>query len=438
MTDKVMPPTNIGAEQALLGACLIRPVAVDEVADIVAAEDFYRTAHSLIFTAILAVRDGGTAVDPVSVLAELERTGALVQAGGGPYLHTLMETVPTAINAAYYAETVAAIAVRRRLLEAGQRAIQLADTPGDIGEILERARSAFDGVAEQVRTGGDASVIGDLAESALLRYATPATAGLSTPWADLTAQFNGGLRPGTLTVVGARPGQGKSIFGSNLCVHTAQHGLGALFISLEMPEAEVTDRAVSSLSAVTYSRILRHDLEDDHWGRVQVAVDKLSGIPLRIVDKPYLTLTAIRSLARNAAKTIEGLALLVVDYIQLMAPADSRVPREQQVAAMSRGLKLLAKELMVPVVALAQLNRAGAGRADKTPTLTDLRESGQLEADADHVLLLHLPDEEARMGELDVYVAKNRGGPTGKTTLMWAPHCQSIRGFAREDVGWTA
>jgi replicative DNA helicase len=204
-----------------------------------------------------------------------------------------------------------------------------------------------------------------------------------------------------------------------------------------MPEAEVADRVVSSMSQVTYSRILRHDLADDDWGRVQVAVDKLAGIPLRIVDKPYLTLAAIRSLARAEAKTTQGLSLLVVDYIQLIAPADARAPREQQVAAMSRGLKLLAKELKVPVVALAQLNRAGASRSDKTPTLTDLRESGQLEADADHVLLLHLPDVDTRMGELDVYVAKNRGGPTCCTTLLWAPHYQAIRGYARgEAPGW--
>lgn len=431
MTDD-LPPHNLEAEQALLGACLIGKTATDDVSSIVSPEDFYRPAHTHIFAAVLAVRENGTEVDPVSVLAELARVKTLVQAGGGTYLHTLMETVPTATNAAFYAEQVAECAVRRRLLETGQRAQQLALTGGDTAEIVERVRQAFEDVADKARTGAEASTIGDLAEAALIRYSSPVTAGLPTPWVDINGTLNGGLRPGTLTVIGARPGNGKSIAGAQLCLNAAQHGFGALLVSLEMPEAELADRLLSSMSSTSYSKILRHDLEDADWGRVQVAVDKLSELPLRIVDKPYLTLAAVRSLARSTARTETGLGLLVLDYIQLMAPADTKSPREQQVAAISRGLKLLAKELRVPVVALAQLNRAGAARADKTPTVTDLRESGSLEQDADHVFLLHIPEEEERMGEIDMYVAKNRGGPTNRVTLAWAPHFQSIRCLAPE------
>ncbi len=433
MTDP-LPSHDLDAERALLGACLVSSEAVDQVSDVVTTDDFYREAHALVFASVLTVHDTGQRVDALTVKAELERAGTLVRVGGAPYLHTLMESVPTAANAGFYAEKVNDCSTRRRLLAAGQRAVQLASSAGDAADVVERARSAFDAITDQAKTGTETSAIGDLAADALIRYGSPAVSGLRTPWSDLNAQLNGGLRPGTLTVVGARPGQGKSIVGANMCLHAAQDGKGALLVSLEMPEAEVTDRVVSSLSGVTYSRILRHDLDDSDWQRVQSAVDKLSGLPLRIVDKPYLTLAAIRGLARNSARASHGLALLVVDYIQLMAPADSRAPREQQVAAMSRGLKLLAKELSVPVVALAQLNRAGAARADKTPTLTDLRESGQIEADADHVLLLHLPDEDTRIGEIDVHVAKNRGGPTCRVTLVWAPHYQVIRCYAPEEA----
>ena len=426
-----MPPCNLEAEQALLGACLILPAAVDDVADVVTVADFYRAAHGHVFAAALAVRNSGAVVDPVSVLAELGRAGTLVKAGGGPYLHTLMDSVPTATNAGFYAEQVADCAVRRRLLEAGQRAVQLANTAGDAAELVERARVTFDGVDASQRAASGTSDIGDLAADALIRYSSPVVGGLPTPWTDLNHMLNGGLRPGTLTVIGARPGSGKSIAGAQMCLHAAQRGQTALLVSLEMPEAELTDRLVSSLSATSYSRILSHNLEDSDWGRVQVAVDKLADLPLRITDKPYLTLAGIRQLARAAYRSAQGLALLVVDYIQLMSPADSKMPREQQVAAMSRGLNLLAKELKIAVVALAQLNRAGASRSDKTPTLTDLRESGSLEQDADHALLLHIPDDEARMGEIDMHVAKNRGGPTNTVTLAWAPHFQSIRCLAR-------
>lgn len=431
MTDDELPPHDIDAEKALLGACLIQASVVDDVADVVTAEDFYRPAHGLLFGAVLAVRDSGRAADAVTVLAELGRSGHLVQVGGGPYLHTLMESVPTATNAGFYAEQVADKAVRRRLLEAGSRAKQLAFAGGDTAEIVERVREAIEGVSDKTRSGAEMSVIGDLAADALLRYNAPVVSGLPTPWSDLNGCLNGGLRPGTLTVIGARPGSGKSIAGMQCCIHAAQSGLSALLISLEMPEAELTDRVVSSMSATSYSRILRHELEESDWSRIQLVVDKLSDLPLRIVDKPYLTLAAIRGIARSVARTAQGLALLVVDYIQLMAPADTKASREQQVAAMSRGLKLLAKELMIPVVALAQLNRAGAARSDKKPTLTDLRESGSIEQDADHVLLLHIPDDEERMGEIDMLVAKNRGGPTNTVTLAWAPHYQQIRSLAR-------
>jgi replicative DNA helicase len=429
------PPANLDAEQALLGACLLSERALDEAAEVVHADDFYRGAHGVIFTAALALSSRGEPVDPVTVAGQLDRDGQLLRVGGGPYLHTLMESVPTAANATWYAEQVADAAVRRRLLEVSERAAQRAHAPGgDALEALERVRADLDGVADTARAGTDGSDIETLAADALVRYGSAQVAGLATPWHDLNVCLNGGLRPGTLTVVGARPGMGKSIMVSNLCVHVALGGLGAQFVSLEMPENEVTDRIVSSLAAVSYSRILSRKLEDSDWARIETAVDKLGDLPLRIVDQPYVTLTGIRSLARSFSRKPAGLGVLVVDYLQLMQPGDTRMPRQEQVAAMSRGLKLLAKELEVPVVIAAQLNRGSEQRTDKKPTLSDLRESGAIEQDADHVMLLHRDDsDEARIGEIDVLLAKNRGGPLATITLCWAPHYQTIRSMARED-----
>ena len=427
-----LPPANHGAEQALLGAVLLSEQALDEVAELVTVDDFYRPSHGWVFQAALDLSGRGEPVDPVTVAAQLDRDGRLVKAGGGPYLLTLIEACPTAANVAYYAEQVAAVALRRRLLEAAQLAAQRAVSAGDPDEAIERVRADLDALADRARVV-DGSDIGVLAADAVVRYGSAQVPGLATPWHDLNAFLNGGLRPSTLTVIGARPGIGKSVMGVGLCLHVAQIGQGALFISLEMPEAEVTDRAISALANVSYSRILSRSLEDMDWERVETAVDKLAGLALRVVDKPYMTLAAIRSLARGFARTDPGLGVLVIDYLQLMQPADARVPRQEQVAGMSRGLKLLAKELQVPVVALAQVNRGAESRTDKRPSMAELRESGAIEQDADHVLLLHRDDQdETRIGEIDVLLTKNRGGGTGTITLGWAPHFQQIRSLARE------
>lgn len=433
MTDEGQPPQNLEAEAALLGACLLAPEAIDAATDVVTDADFYRPAHGQILAAAVHVRDSGVQPDALTIAAELTRRGELVRLGGLPYLHTLMERVPTTVNAGWYAEQIRDAAIRRRVMAAGQRAAQLASVPGDAEEILERARASFDMVAEDVRAGVETAAIDDLGLAALLRYGAENIDALGTPWHDLDACLNGGLRPGTLTVIGARPGVGKSVMAGNLCTYAAQGGTGSLFISLEMPREEVTDRIISALARVHYSNILRRKLTDQDMDRVQNAVDKLEGLPLHVMDQPYITLTRIRSLARTTARAPYGLGLLVVDYLQLIQPSDTRVSRQEQVAGFSRGLKLLAKELRIPVVALAQLNRGPEQRSDRKPTLSDLRESGGIEQDADTVILLHRPDaDDPRAGELDAILAKNRGGSTSTVTLAWAPHHQQVQSMAAD------
>jgi replicative DNA helicase len=363
----------------------------------------------------------GQPVDPVTVAAELSRRGELIRLGGAPYLLTLIESVPVTANAGHYAEIVADLAVRRALAEAATRIGQLAHIDHrDAAELVERSRLELDQIANASRRDLALRTGAEIADTAIERYQKPASPSVATGWTDIDRALNGGLRPGTLTIIAARPSVGKSMIGLNLPVYVAQHGGGALVVSLEMTEAELTDRIVSALGRVELARLTECKLSADDWRRVESAATELRGLPVRIVDNPRMTLTRIASLARDCQRSSIGLAVLVIDYLTLVTPADAKVPRQEQVAAISRGLKLMAKELGVPVVALAQVNRGPEQRADKRPTLSDLRESGAIEADADAVWFLHHdPDQEH---ELEVNIAKNRHGRRATISLAWSPY----------------
>lgn len=430
MTDDTgLPPSDLNAERSLLGACLSGGTALDEAVEQLRPEDFYRPAHGELFAAMVAMRDTSREVDPITLADHLGNR--LIKLGGAPYLADLLGSVVVATNAGYHAEIIAGKAIRRRLLEAGQRAQQLAHTAGDPAEVVERARAALDAVAADARGDVRAEDIDDLLDRALDRYSAAAPPALATGLVDLDDLMGGGLRPGTLTVIGARPGVGKSVVGCCVPTYAAIHGHGALIVSLEMPAAELTDRVVANLGSVNLDRLTRHTLDDRDWGAVESAARRLRGLPLAVVDEPHLGLTGIRSLARDRARTARGLALIVVDYLGLVRPADPRLPRQEQVAGISRGLKLLAKELHVPVLALHQLNRQSEMRSGRRPVLSDLRESGAVEQDADAVWLLHRDDaDEERRFELEVHVAKNRHGRTGSVFLQWMPQYARV-GSAR-------
>jgi replicative DNA helicase len=437
--DLRQPPHDLAAEQSTLGGMLLSRDAIPDVVESLAGpQDFYRPTHQTLYEVILDLYGRGEPADPVMVSAELNRRGMLNRLGGAPYLHTLIETVPTATNAAYYAEIVAEKAILRRLVEAGTRIVQLGyhgAEQGDAVEVVEKSRASLDAVALVARGGTKAAEIDTLAEAALVRYANPAPAGVATGFHDLDAVIGGGLRPGTLTVIGARPGTGKTVVGTCIALNAARRGTGALFVSLEMTEDELTDRVLANLGSIRLNRLIAHQLSDVDWSMLQEAIDRMQGMPLAIVDNPHLGLVGIRSLARDRLRTARGLGLLVVDYLSLMAPADPKAPRHEQVAAMSRGLKLLAKELAVPVVALHQLNRNPEGRQDRRPSMSDLRESGAVEQDADNVWLLHRTDltnrDDPRAGEIDVIVAKNRQGAAGVVTESWVPHYARVSSLAR-------
>jgi replicative DNA helicase len=424
------PPQDLAAERAVLGAMMRSADAVADVAELLDDAELYQPAHQAIYRAILAVHRDGIVPDPVAVSDKLAQRGELTHTGGDKYLLDLYAGVNIARNAEYYAEIISGKASLRRLAAAAQRITHLAHSGAggaELDEVLDQARAAVDAATAGYRNRrhDEGTNIGDLALAALDRYAQPQPPGLATGWADLDDMLSGGIRPGNLAVVGARPSIGKSVLGINLAVTAARTGTGALFASLEMHRDEVMDRIFASLAAIELDNLTSHKLSDDDWARVQYWAVQLQEVPLRIEDTPELSLARLRALARDRTRHPAGLGLVVADYLQLMRPTDSRAHRQEQVAELSRGLKLLAKELAVPVVALAQLNRKVEDRADKRPGLSDLRESGAIEQDSDIVMLMW--DDPDRVGERQVNVAKNRQGRTGDVRLSWSPHYARMR-----------
>lgn len=433
MTE-MLPPQDERAEKAVLGSMLLSAQAVSDVAEVLTAEDFYRGAHAEVFKAALAVAQAGEPVDAVTLGDELQKRGLLAKVGGAPYLLTLVQDVPTAANASYYADIVAGKALQRRVVEAGQRLTQFGYAGADeADDLVDRARAEVDKLVG-TRGASDVFELSELIPAHLDELQQPIKPGYPTGFVDLDTILGGGFHPGTLTVVGARPGLGKSILALRFAAHVASKGFGSMVFSLEMSRSELMGRFFAAEARVELSNLHQHHLSDDDWRRVNEAAARAREWPLAVSDSPRIGVTGIASQARDRTRTVRGLALVVVDYLQLVAPADAKASREQQIAGISRGLKLLARELQVPVVAAAQVNRGPEQRSDRKPVLSDLRESGAIEADADTVLLLHdNPGDKTKDGKLEVIVAKNRHGPKGSVELGWAPYYATAQNLARYD-----
>jgi replicative DNA helicase len=422
--DAREPRHDIRAEMALLGACLTSRDALDTAIEAVTPADFYRPANAALFTAMIEMRDAGLEVDSITLAQHLGNR--LRKLGTATYLIDCQQAVPTAANVGFYAEIIHDAAGARRLLALSQRAAQLAyNVESDPTAAIDRVRTEIDEVAGTLGSGTAGVVrIDALTDAAITRYASEAPPSLPTGWPDIDRLLSGGLRPETLTVIGGRPGTGKSMVAGCLGMNVASAGRGVLLASLEMTAAEVTDRVISNMAHVDLTRLVAQTLTE--WDRRSVASarERLEAVPLHIVDDQSLTLSGIRSKAR-ALHRDGDLAMLIIDYLALVIPSDPRQDRQLQVAAISRGLKVMSRELGIPVVAAHQLNRASARRSDPRPVLTDLRESGGIEQDADGVWLLDRPDpakdEDADPAELVVHVAKNRQGPTGVVGLHWHP-----------------
>jgi replicative DNA helicase len=424
------------AEVGLLGVAMAGGVDLDELLDTVSANDFYQPQHADIWTAIGNLHRKGIAPEMVAVADELMATAPIVRGVKRPAataidLHTMVNIAPLSVHAEHYADLVVRAAGFRNLQAAGTRVQQIAIESDDLEDARENARAAIDQACAG-RSLSRARMLADLIDD-VLHVAENGTAdALSTGWPDVD-RLIGGVAPGRLIVIGARPGVGKSLAGTNLALHVA-HRLGhaVLISSLEMPEREVGQRLLAAHASVGLTGIQTGTVPASEWARISERYAEIAEMPISVDDAPGQTISTIRSAARNLQRKRDDLALIVVDYLQLVRPSERRANRAEEVAEISRGLKLLARETGACVVAMAQLNREAA-KGDGKPRLTDLRESGAIEADADQVILMHQPDDE--IPELELLVDKNRHGPRGTARLQVAGHYAQLRSVAWSPSG---
>jgi replicative DNA helicase len=382
------PPQDIAAEQSVLGGMLLSKDAIADVVEILRSGDFYRPSHVTIFEAILDLYGRGEPADAITVAASLADSGDLARVGGAPYLHTLVSSVPTAANAAYYARIVSERAVLRRLVEAGTRIVQLgygaASGAGrDVDDVVDLAQQTVYDVTER-RVSEDFAVLADMLQPTLDEIEAVGAqgglmAGVPTGFTDLDRLLHG-LHPGQLVVVAGRPGLGKSTAAMDFArAASVKSNLASAIFSLEMSKVEIVMRLLSAESRVPLHVLRSGQLSDDDWTKLARRMGEISEAPLFVDDTPNMTLMEIRAKARRLRQR-NDLKLIVVDYLQLMTSPKRVESRQQEVAELSRGLKLLAKEVDCPVVAVSQLNRGPEQRTDKRPQLSDLRESGCLTA----------------------------------------------------------
>ncbi|MCB1286375.1 MAG: replicative DNA helicase [Mycobacterium sp.] len=441
LDDGRQPPQDLAAEQSVLGGMLLSKDAIADVLEKLRPADFYRPNHRQIYDVILDLFGQGEPADAVTVAAELDRRGILRRVGGAPYLHTLIATVPTAANAGYYAGIVAEKAVLRRLVEAGTRVVQYgyAGADGaDVAEVVDRAQAEIYDVTED-RSANDMVALEDLLQPTMdeidaIQSGGNQAIGVPTGFAELD-EVTTGLHGGQMIIVAARPGHGKSTLALDFMRSCSiKHAMPSVIFSLEMSKSEIVMRLLSAEARIKLADMRSGRMSDDDWTRMARRMGEISDAPLFIDDSPNLTMMEIRAKARRLKQKTD-LRLIVVDYLQLMTSGKRVESRQAEVAEFSRSLKLMAKELDVPVIAISQLNRGPEQRTDKMPQLSDLRETGQLEQDGDMVILINRPDaydrDSPRAGEADLILAKHRNGPTRTCTVASTLHMASFRDLAR-------
>jgi replicative DNA helicase len=428
------PPQAIEAEQSVLGAMMLSKDAIADVVEVLRPGDFYRPAHQLVYDAVLDLYARGEPADAITVSAELTRAGQLARVGGATYLHTLLAGVPTAANAAYYAAIVAERAVLRRLVTAGTRIVQMGyetasgttDVVGSVDEVVDRAQAEIYEVTER-RTSEDFVHIESLLQPTLdeidkISATGGVGTGIPTGFQQLD-EYTNGLHPGQMITIAGRPGSGKSTLALDVARSAAvKNAKPTVIFSLEMSKVEIMMRLFSAEASVALQNMRSGHMSDQDWTRLARRSSELADAPLFIDDSPNLTMMEIRAKARRLRQR-HDVQLIVIDYLQLMSSGKRVESRQQEVSEFSRAMKLLAKELDVPVIALSQLNRGPEQRTDKKPMLSDLRESGSIEQDSDVVLLVHRPDlyepETERAGEADLILAKHRNGPTATVAVAF-------------------
>lgn len=425
-----IPPHNLDAEQSVLGAMLESKEAIANVIEILKADDFYKPAHTEIYEATMAIEQrGGESADAITVVEELNRRGTLEQIGGRPYILGLLEAYPSASAAARYAKIVEELALLRRLITAGNEVQEIGfSMPEDVAEGVDRAEEIVYQVGNRRLREELHQLKGLLAENMVqiedLYNRGEHITGVGTGFNDLD-DITAGFQKDNLIIVAARPAMGKSSLLNDFAMAAAlkrSDPIPVVIFTLEMSRHEVVKRFLASEAKVDSQRINRGTLQEQDWGRLSGALGRLAEAPIFIDDTANISLMEIRAKCRRL-KAKHGLGMVIIDYLQLMQSPRKSENRQQEVSEISRNLKILARELEVPVLCASQLNRGVEMRADKRPLLGDLRESGSIEQDSDMVMFVYRdevyhPDSEAR-GEAELIVAKHRNGPTGTVKLAF-------------------
>ncbi|MBH7136295.1 replicative DNA helicase [Clostridioides difficile] len=427
-----IPPHSVESEQSILGSILLDKDAIITVTETIKPDDFYKEAHKIIYECMITLSNKGEPIDLITLTEELRKQGHLNDIGGISYITSLSTIVPTTSNVKYYADIVKEKSVLRKLIKASNEIINLGYSGATkIEDVLEQAeKSIFD--ISQEKTSDDFKSINlvlmdayDMIEKLYTNKSD--VTGITTGFKDLNKKING-LQRTDLILIAARPAMGKTAFSLNLVQNAALKGDASVAVfSLEMSKEQLVQRMLSSQSSVELKKIKTGTLNDNDWPRIIDAMAVLSDAKIHIDDTPGIKISELRSKCRKL-KIEKGLDLVLIDYLQLMEGEGNNESRQQEISKISRALKILAKELNCPVVALSQLSRAPEQRADHRPMLSDLRESGAIEQDADIVMFLyrdeyyHADSESKNIGE--VIIAKNRHGETGSVELVWLGEVQ--------------
>ncbi len=436
-----LPPQNIEAEQAVLGAVFLSPDALADAMEFVEAKDFYRRAHQLLFQAMIDLNDDGEAIDVLTVNNRLEMNNQLDDVGGVAYIAELASSVPTAANVGYYAKLVAEKAVLRRVIAAATNIItQVKEQDEPVSDLLESAERQIMEVAENRTQSGFKEISKVLTDSLdeidKLSQQDEDITGLATGYKDFD-HMTAGLQPDNLIILAARPAVGKTAFALNIAqnIGTSTDKTIALF-SLEMSAESLVNRMLCAEGSISANHLRTGQLDEQEWANLIVAVGALSKTSIYIDDTPGIKMSEIRAKSRRLAKEKGDLGLIVIDYLQLIE-GSNKESRQQEVSEISRQLKKLSKELSVPIIALSQLSRGVEQRQDKRPVLSDIRESGSIEQDADIVAFLYRDDyyeradgddadtdnngqpENQDVGEVELIIEKNRAGARGTVKLLF-------------------
>ncbi len=441
-----VPPNSVEAEQSLIGGLMLNKAAWDKIADVVTAEDFYRNDHRLIFTAIAELVEAGDPCDAVTISEYLDRRSELDKAGGLEYLAALANETPGAANARAYAKIVRERSMLRSLINAGNEIAGSAfGSDGRTATALvdEAERLVFEIAEKGARIGSGFRSLKQILPEAvdridLLHQSDGDITGISTGYKEFD-KLTAGLQGGELIIIAGRPSMGKTTLALNIAENAAIGGkVPTAVFSMEMPSQQLAFRMISSLGRVDQTHLRTGRFPDEDWSRINTAVQLMSDAPLFIDDSAGLSPTEIRARARRLHRE-HGLGLIVIDYLQLMQVPGNKENRATEISEISRSLKALAKELNVPVIALSQLNRSVEQRTDKRPVMSDLRESGAIEQDADLIIFIHREEvynkDTPRKGIADITIAKQRNGPIGEFLLTFVGRYTKFENWVPDTYG---